>query len=217
MAGADARDEAAYRRAYVDGPTNLLRVLEARRTRPQRIFYTSSTGVYAQSRGEWVDETSATEPRLFTGRHVLEGERRVLSAAFPATVVRFGGIYGPGRTRLVERVRRGEARFRPGHYTNRIHRDDAAACLDWLCGREQLDAVYLGVDCEPAEEGQVLGWLAERLDAPAPQPQPEEGLGSRVGSKRCRNDRLRATGYGFLYPSFREGYAALLERAEARP
>ena len=106
-ASADGMDDRAYRTAYVDGLRHLLAALDGHPIR--RIVFASSTGVYAQSHGEWVDEESPAEPTHFSGKRLLEGERLLALARFPATVVRFAGIYGPGRARLVERVRRGEA------------------------------------------------------------------------------------------------------------
>jgi nucleoside-diphosphate-sugar epimerase len=183
------------------------------------MIFVSSTGVYGQSAGEWVDEDSATEPGSFTGRIVLEAERRVLDGPFPGTAVRFGGIYGPGRTRLLERVRAGAAQVPAGRpvYTNRIHRDDCAGALTHLLARDRagrpLEPVYLGVDHEPAELGEVFRFLAEILGAAPPKVAADADTGRRGSNKRCRNDRLLATGYRFLYPTYREGYRALVEGA----
>jgi len=214
MAAADRFDEAAYKAAYVDGLRNLLAALEEQRQSPRQILFTSSTAVYGQSEGEWVDETSPTAPRGFSGRCLLEGEQLLLASRYPGLVVRLGGIYGPGRTRLIESVRSGQARLREGppHYTNRIHRDDCAGVLGHLLDLEGPQRIYLGVDCEPADEALVLHWLAERLGVPPPQREPEGGApnGRSSGSKRAANDRLLASGYRFIYPSFREGYGALL-------
>jgi nucleoside-diphosphate-sugar epimerase len=209
-AGAERGDEPSYRRAYVEGVRNLLAALAAA---PRRLLVTSSTAVYAQDAGEWVDEGSETAPAGFRGRILLEAERCVLAAPFPATVLRLGGIYGPSRTRLVEDVRAGRARFVPGRFTNRIHRDDAAGALEHLAGLDAAAACTLGVDCDPAEERVVLEWLAERLGAPRPRASEagEDAAASRrAGSKRCCNARLLAAGYRFQHRSFREGYAALL-------
>ncbi len=211
LAGPSGREDAFYRAAYVDGLRNLIGALEAKRQRPKRVFFASSTGVYAQSRGEWVDEESPTEPTHFSGRRLLEGESLLLESEFAATVVRFAGIYGPRRTSLIERVRTGSATYRAGraHYTNRIHRDDCAGALRHLMGLEAPARLYLAVDSEPAPEAEVLRWLAGALGAPPPRSSRESGPRSR-GNKRCRNARLLATGYELRYPSFREGYTALL-------
>jgi len=208
-AGAERGDEPAYRRAYVEGLRNLQGALGAQRG-IRRLLFASSTAVYAQSAGEWVDEASETSPREFRGRILLEGEGLVLASPFPATVLRLGGIYGPSRTRLLDEVRAGRARFVPGRFTNRIHRDDAAGALDHLAQLSAAEHVILGVDCDPAEERVVFEWLAQRLGAPPPRAAESAPSGRRVGSKRCRNTRLLAMGYRFRHPTFREGYGALL-------
>jgi nucleoside-diphosphate-sugar epimerase len=209
-------DDAAYRAIYVDGLRYLLEALMHQHQSPRRVFFTSSTAVHAQSAGEWVDETSPTEPSHFTGSRVLEGERLLLNGPFPATVLRFGGIYGPGRTSLIERVRRGLATCRDGPplYTNRIHRNDCAGALQHLMTLSEPHAVYLGVDHEPADQCEVLRWLADRLGAPMPRAEVWSGADTRRHrtNKRCRNSRLVASGYVLRYPTYREGYAALLNQ-----
>jgi nucleoside-diphosphate-sugar epimerase len=212
-------DEATYRAIYVDGLRYVLEALACQHQSPQRVLLTSSTAVYAQLGGEWVDETSPTEPQHFTGRRVLEGERVLLDGPFPATVLRLGGIYGPGRTSLIERVRQGFATCRDGPplYTNRIHRDDCAGALHHLMTLPQPDSRYIGVDHEPADYCDVLCWLAAQLGAPPPRVEASSGTDTRRHrtNKRCRHDKLITSGYVFRYPTFREGYAALLARTTA--
>jgi nucleoside-diphosphate-sugar epimerase len=212
MVSPGGSDDALYRAAYVEGLRNLLEALEARRERPRRVFFVSSTAVYAQQDGEWVDEASPTEPRHFSGRRLLEGERLLFESPFAGTVVRLGGIYGPRRARLIERVRTGSAVYRgkPPQYTNRIHRDDCVGALWHLMELEVPERLYLGVDCEPAAEASVLGWLAGVLGTPPPRVVESVARGRARGNKRCRNDRLLASGYAFRYPTFREGYTAVL-------
>jgi nucleoside-diphosphate-sugar epimerase len=207
LVAADARDDAAYRRAYVDGLAHLLARLGAASSL-QRVLFASSTSVYAQDDGSWVDESSPAEPRDFTGRRVLEGEA-IARAADVAVALRLGGIYGPGRTALLERVRRGAAPLpRAPHYTNRIHRDDAARACAHLLALERPDPRYVGVDREPADQAELLRWLAQRLGAPPPTGQHDPG--APPSGKRCSSARLRATGFEFEFPSYREGYEALL-------
>jgi nucleoside-diphosphate-sugar epimerase len=212
MASPGGSDDALYRAAYVEGLGNLIQALRGRGQSPRRVFFASSTAVYGQDQGEWVDEDSPAAPRHFSGRRLLEAERLLRDCPHAATVVRFGGIYGPRRTGIVERVRTGNARFRvdPPHYTNRIHLDDCVGVLRHLLGLTSPATLYLGVDCEPADEATVLNWLAGALGAPAPRPAPpDEGPRAR-GNKRCGNARLLASGYVFRHPTFREGYTALL-------
>jgi nucleoside-diphosphate-sugar epimerase len=216
-ASAGGGGEPAYRAAYVDGPRHLVEALARRSDPPRRLLFTSSTAVYGQAGGEWVDETSPTEPVDYRGRVLLEGERWLAAGPIPSTVLRLGGIYGPGRTRLVDAVRAGRAALAPGgpHYTNRIHRDDCAGALRHLLGLAAPAGCYVGVDDEPADRADVLRWLAARLRAPAPREDPAAAPDpdARGGNKRCSNARLRAAGWRPLYPSYREGYAALLTPA----
>lgn len=216
-AAADASEEAAYRRAYVEGPANVLGVLAEAGALPERGIFTSSTAVYGQDDGEWVDETSPTRPTGFRGEILREGEgvfRSFLAASGEAVVARLAGIYGPGRTRLLDAVRAGRARADDRRFTNRIHADDCAGMLAHLAALPAPEAVYLGVDAHPAPDGEVKRWLAERLGAPPPEPAepPEPEHGGR--NKRCSSRRLLASGYRLLYPSYREGYAAVLSAGE---
>lgn len=207
-ASPDAREAAGYRAAYLDGPRNLLTFLADRGDALQRVVLTTSTAVYGHREGEWVNEDSPTEPTSRTGRILVRAETAVQASGWPCTVVRLGGIYGPGRTRLVEQVRRGEATCPPRPtFTNRIHRDDCAGAIAHVLSLDEPASVYCAVDHEPAERCDVLRWLAERLGAPVPQVGESR---SRGGSKRVRNDRLVGSGYVFRYPTFRDGYGALI-------
>ena len=211
-AAAGGADEEAYHRAYVLGPRHLIAALAARA--PRRIFFSSSTRVYHQSGGEWVDEQSPTRPLDFRGRVMLRGEAEILGAPFPGTVVRFSGLYGPGRYRLVVSAAAGaHGTIHPPVYGNRIHRRDAARVLVHLAALARPESIYLASDSDPAPMHEVSTWIRERLrrsgvtDAPlgaTPGPIPRN-------SKRCRNQRLLAGGFHFEYPSYRDGYAPIIE------
>jgi nucleoside-diphosphate-sugar epimerase len=215
-ASAGGTEDLRYQRAYVDGARNLVAALAGHPMR--RFIYASSTGVYAQLGGEWVDEDSPAEPTHFSGLRLLEGEDVARRSGFPATVVRLAGIYGPGRASLVERVRSGEATI-PAEgvsFANRIHRDDSAGVLRHVMRLDRPASLYCAADDEPAELATVLRWIADQLDRPPPRtaPQPAVGRYGRVSNKRVRSARLLASGYRFRYPTFREGYAELIARAE---
>ena len=215
---AGRRDEQAYRRAYIEGVDALLKVLEMRDIPPKRIFFVSSTSVYGECAGRWVDEDTPPRPRGFAGESVLAGERRMLEGPVPATVVRLGGIYGPGRGWLIDRVRQGgRCLFDPPRFTNRIHRDDAAAAIAHLVDlapRQPIADSYIAVDHEPAAECEVMEWLARQIGAPPVKrirgSESLDSTSSAGGGKRCRNVRLLSEGYVFRYPSYREGYRAVL-------
>jgi nucleoside-diphosphate-sugar epimerase len=211
-AAAGGYSEPLYRTAYVDGVANLLTALAAAAQQPRRILLVSSTSVYAQQQGEWVDEDSPAAASGFSGRCIREGEELLWRGPHAATVIRFGGIYGPGRTRLIDSLRGGTARCVQGAYSNRIHSQDCARVLAHLMALDEPDSLYLGVDNDPALSCAVMRWLAQRLGVPGPQvTATEEGAQRRSsGNKRCSNARLRTSGFEFLYPDYKTGYAAML-------
>ena len=215
-ASPDHSDEAGYRAAYINGLRNLLDVLKAQKQQP-RIFYTSSTAVYAQQSGEWVDETSPTTPEYYSGQCLIEGEQSLLNSGFPGTVVRLGGIYGPGRTRLIRIVREASATYQDGppRFTNHIQRDDCVGVLAHLMTLEQPDSIYLAVDHEPTDRRELLSWLANKLCVSPPHVEVSPPAGSRQtrNNKRCKNAKLVQSGYVFRYPTFREGYAATVKES----
>lgn len=206
----------APRAAYAQGVETLLESLAARGVTPSRVVYTSSTGVYGHATGEWVTEETAPVPADPAAEAMLEGETIVKSAK-GGVVLRLAGIYGPGRTRLVDSVRDGSARRTlEVEYTNRIHRDDCVGAIAHLLAHERPDDLYLGVDHEPAPKNDVLDFLAERLGVPAPPLEPRSPASYRAGRghKRCDGTKLRASGYRFEFPTFREGYDALLREVQ---
>jgi nucleoside-diphosphate-sugar epimerase len=209
---AGKRDAELYHRLYVQGLQNVIAWLAESRQKPF-LLQVSSTGVYAQSQGEWVTENSPALADSDTARALIEAEDVALRSGLPASVVRLAGIYGPGRNRLVEQVRTGvHVPAEPPQYSNRIHRDDAAGLLEHLLleadADELLAPCYLGVDDEPASLHEVASWLAERLGVKLLAEGP--GFG-RQGSKRCSNELARESGWEPKYPTYREGYAAMLD------
>ncbi|TLX57655.1 SDR family NAD(P)-dependent oxidoreductase [Stutzerimonas nosocomialis] len=218
-ASANQHDEAGYQAAYVRGLSHVLGWLAGHGQRPRRLLFVSSTSVYGQHEGEWVDETSATEPAGFSGRIMLQAERQALDSGLPASVVRLSGIYGPGRQALLRQVRNGYRPVsEPPLYGNRIHVDDAAGLLAFLlladAGGAALERCYLGVDDAPAPLAEVVDWLRERLGVTHSS---EEAGMRRSGSKRCSNARARALGWSPRYPSYRDGYAAIIAERGATP
>lgn len=208
------RGEAAYRTAYVDGLRNVLDAVDG----SPRVILVSSTGVYGQSDGRWVDEETPEEPADAGARAILEGEALATGRGQPGVVLRLGGIYGPGRTWTVDRVLSGDAPcMGPELYGNRVHRDDAAGALRHLLALPDPEPIYNGVDGEGAPLREVYGWVAERAGVADPcedaDPDDVRTEGRRGTNKRCLNDRLEASGYEFIYPTFRDGYATLIPEA----
>lgn len=207
---AGERTESAYRSGYVDVVANVLGALERDGVRPRKVLFVSSTAVYGAS-GGWVDEQSPARPDTPTSRVLLEAEELLHELRPDAVVLRLSGIYGPGRTRLISQARGGDSirlSARP-QYTNRIHRDDAAAAIVHLTTAVPDPApLYVGTDDEPADLGDVLAFLAGELGLPPVE--PERVAGAPAAAKRCSNTLLRATGFELAYPTYREGYRAVL-------
>lgn len=198
-AAASQRSEAGYRAIYVDG---MQRLLDALQPAP-RVLFVSSTAVYGQDDGSWVDEDSPTEPRRFNGALLLEAEQRLRERLPQAIVVRPSGLYGPGRTRLIERARRGDAA--EPRWTNRIRIEDAAAAIHHILRLPLAATTWLLNDDQPALESEVLNGIRERLGLAPVHPFPESAAGRRVS-----NARLRRSGFACRFAGFREGYADLL-------
>lgn len=204
-AGRRRRD---YREVYLEGMKNLLRAVKG--TPVRRIIYTSSTQVYAQDDGSWVDESSPTEPQTENGRVLLATEQALLDgtraeqSGYPApirgTVVRLGGIHGPGRD-LTERIRAaaGQECSDGNCYVNLIHRDDIVTALVRL-----LDVPYGGIlnltDDAPVKRRE----LYDRIIAAAGLPPVRwtSGDASPKLGKRVRNTLIKRTlGLTLRYPS----------------
>lgn len=199
------RTEDAYRATYVDGMRRALEALTATGVTPERAVLVSSTAVHGSPSPVVLQgESTPPGPSDGPGRVLLEAERVFHERLPQGTVLRMSGLYG-GSGRLVERVREGRVDD-PHRWTNRIHRDDAAAAVVHLLTMPRTPApLYLGTDDEPAQLGDVATFLASLIGAPTPPAaDPARGHG-----KRLSNALLRSTGWVPTYPSYRQGYAAI--------
>lgn len=186
------------------------------------IAYLSTTGVYGDRGGGWVDETSEPRPSTDRGRRRLRAERAWLALhgehALPINIFRLAGIYGPGRNQLVA-LRKGEARriVKPGQVFSRIHVDDVAGVLEASIARPHPGRCYNVCDDEPAPPQEVIACAADILGLPVPAEIPFErakltGLSRSFydESKRVSNRRIKEElGYRLAYPTYREGLRAL--------
>jgi nucleoside-diphosphate-sugar epimerase len=206
-------DTQGYQRGFSEAAANLVNGLGEHR--PRLLIIASSTRVYAETTGAWVDETSELSSTDERARAIVNAEQRFLLSDHNATIVRFGGLYGAPNSRLISRVARGDiAPPEPVRYTNRMHRDDCAGFIVHLLhmnlqGRE-LAPIYNGVDSSPAPAHEVESWLARSLGCEQ-LPVNAPAVARPAGHKRCSNALLRATGYELLYPDYQAGYSQLLE------
>jgi electron-transferring-flavoprotein dehydrogenase len=199
-----SRDEVGYRRAYLDAPRNLLAALGE--ASPRWVF-ASSTAVYGGDSGDWVDDDTVEAPEEFNGHVLLQAEQALAAAVVDLKVLRFTGIYGPGRLMMLRRAR--TASTAEPRWTNRIHAEDAAAALLFALDHSELPAICIASDGSPAREDAVLGWLAAQLGRPAPVCGDGPERGRKIVPKR-----LIAAGFVPVFPDFRTGYSSLLQDAE---
>ncbi|MBK0327507.1 SDR family oxidoreductase [Rhodobacteraceae bacterium F11138] len=186
--------------------------------------YLSTTGVYGDHAGRWVDETSALNPGTERGRWRLQAEQDWSSiAGLPLHIFRLAGIYGPGRGPFAK-VRNGTARriIKPGQVFSRIHVDDIAQVLAASIDRPDPGAVYNLCDDDPAPPQDVIAHAAALLDLPLPEAQDFDRVEMTPlarsfysENKRVSNDRIkRDLGVKLLYPSYRDGLAAMVPQPD---
>jgi nucleoside-diphosphate-sugar epimerase len=221
----DQMSDEGYRSTYVAAATAIAEAIERCLQPPKLVLWVSSTGVYGQSQGEWVDELSVVNPGSFRGKRLLEAEDIIHHLPVSSVVVRFSGIYGPGRDRLINKVKNGDiAPEIPVHWTNRIHAEDCAGVIAHLLTQffsgAAVDDLYVATDNLPVPAHEVQSWLASELgistgSGPVRQAEAVGSDSARPGNRRCKNQRLRQSGYAFIYPTFREGYRALLRKGDA--
>lgn len=211
---ASTHTDEGYRASYVEGLRNVLTALADSKTL-HHVIFTSSTGVYGQFTDELLDETSLPIPENFSGTRMLEAESVLKDFAWPSTVVRLSGIYGPGRNRMLSLAREPQRWPQFDSWTNRIHRDDAsraiAHILDRVAHGQPVDNCYLVTDSQPALQYEVLQWLAlQQAVSNVPQTAPLVASGKRVN-----NQRLLETGFKLKFPDYMSGYGNLLADLKA--
>ena len=207
-----SRTEQDYKAAYPDGVSNVLKCINAQVL--LGFLLVTSTAVYHQQQGEWVDENSLTQAVSFSGKALLDAEAVLANACVKGVAIRLGGIYGPGRERMLRKIMNGcEINYDIPVYTNRIHRDDCVGILCFIIEKidagSSVESCYVGVDSHPAPEKEVLVALANLLDVDLPA--HNENLPIVSQNKRCRNDRVRALGYRFVYEGYVTGYRSVIE------
>lgn len=204
----DGRDEQSYRAVYATGLNNLLAKLPA-----THWIMVSSTSVYGQSQGEWVDEESIATPGNITSRLLRQAEQRLIALNPANIVVRCSGIYGPGRHHLLRQAMQTPAiQQTPPYFTNRIHQLDCVGVLAFLLQQrlagQILAQCYLASDDHPAPLWEVMTWLAQHLHCQPPTIKTVDDKATL--NKRCSNAGLKALGYRFQYPSYQDGYPELI-------
>jgi hypothetical protein len=215
-----------------EGQDPVLRHLEERirALRPAWVGYLSTTGVYGDTGGAWVDETSPTPAAPGRSLARLSCEQAWRATGLPVQIIRLPAIYGPGRTPFTS-LRRGEARLihKPGQVFSRVHVDDIVGallhCLA-LPPQRRPDTLIVA-DAMPCPSSETLGYAAHLLGLPLPAVQRWEEAAPSMGAmaRSFWNENRRADsrllreqlGYRLRYPSYREGFRACLAAEIAAP
>ena len=211
--GYDRKSQASIREVYVDGLRN---VLEALPDHAFQILYISSTGVYAEKEGGWVDEDSPTDPGRDATQACLDAEQTLQTHPrnFNFKILRCAGIYGPDRLPRRDAILAGDPLpLPPSGYLNLIHVDDASQAVE-AAAVKGTEGIYSIADGSPTLRGDYLNELARLLNAPPPKfaSAMENTVGRSATSKRVRNDRMRnELGVRLRYPTYREGLAAIVK------
>lgn len=204
--------EQGYRDSYLACAEALVEIMP-NYSPSSRIIFVSSTSVYPENSGNWVTENSDCNASSVTGKVLVEAENALANSDIRHCNLRFSGIYGPGRTRLIEMTKSGRiAPNSPRHWTNRIHADDCAGVLDFLLTLpdEKMPDCLIGTDCNPVPKHDVQKFIANELEVDVPSAIENPGDNQMETGKRCSNKLLLELGYKFLYPGYREGFRALL-------
>ena len=202
------RDQAAYEDIFIQGLKNLWSALKKA---PARTLLVSSAAVFGEANGAWVNEETNPGPTGFNGRVLLKMEQLASRITESSVVVRISGIYGPGRERLIRLAASEglEIQQSPPYYTNRIHRDDAAAALKYLLELDEPAALYIATDDLPAPRYEVVEWLANTQGFVSPKGLVDENA---TRGKRVSNQKLRDSGFNLSYPDYRAGYASVMKQ-----
>jgi nucleoside-diphosphate-sugar epimerase len=204
---ASGQTDAEYKSAYVDGLRNVLATQKSNR-QLKHVFFVSSTRVYGQNTQALLDESVLALPADFGGQRLLEAEHLLQALPCGATVLRLSGIYGPGRLRMINLAKSPENWPKQNIWSNRIHRDDAAAFMVFLIKQVLAGATvqncYIVTDSKPVPQYEVLSWLAVQLQVDNPEQLPA------YGGKRLSNKKMLETGFNLQYPDYKAGYRTLL-------
>jgi nucleoside-diphosphate-sugar epimerase len=217
--GYDRDSERSIAEVYAGGIQNVLNNLPSG---INRFIYISTTGVYGPAGGEWVDETTPTDPQRDGGRASLAVEQ-ILSnhlIGAGAVILRLAGIYGPGRIPFLNELRDGHPISAPSTgYLNLIHVDDAAATVIAASELPLFDDgphVYCVSDGRPVGRAEFYREVARQIGAPPPRFVEPDAMSPRAerarGNRRIRNDKMVAElQVNLTYPDYRAGLAAILE------
>ena len=210
---ASAQTDENYCQHYVEGLRNVLKSLNEA-SNLKHVFFVSSTRMFGQTSDALLDENTVTQTMDFGGQRLLEAEGLLKQAgqSWTHTALRLTGIYGPGRNRMIHLAANPSNWPTQNTFSNRIHRDDAAAfivhLIQMLLNTQPIEHCYVVTYNSPVSQYEVLQWIAAQMGI-----EIEGDMPDIVGGKRMSNQRMLSTGFCLKYPDYKAGYSALLNTA----
>lgn len=198
--GADSADQ--YESAYLN-TAQIFRHLALEMDLPRHLIYTSSSSVYGDHHGQWVDESSELLTKTEQGKILAEAEKQYLSLqelGWHTCLFRLTEIYGPGRE-LSHRIKNLEGHTLPGsgdNYTNMIHKNDCSAAIDYAL-RHHLEGIYNLSDDEHPTRKELYNAVSEKFHLPKVKWDPTH-TALHSGNKRVSNHKIKAEGFAFRHP-----------------
>ena len=210
---ANGQTDEQYKANYVDGLRNVL-ATQSENSNLKHVFFVSSTRVYGQKTDALLDESTPAIAADFGGERLLEAEALLNNLSCNTTVLRLSGIYGAGRLRMINLAKSPQNWPAQNSWTNRIHKDDAAAFMVFLVlqvlASKPIGTCYIVTDSKPSSQYEVLSWIANQM-----QMNSDIATPAIEGGKRISNQSMLSTGFQLQYPDFMSGYRALLAAAAA--
>lgn len=207
---AGGQTDEKYQSSYVAGLKNVL-TTQIQNASLQHVFFVSSTRVYGQITNDLLDENTPAIPADFGGERLLEAENVLKALPCKSTSMRLSGIYGAGRLYLVNMSKDLSKWPQENHWSNRIHRDDAAAFIASMTNKaiqnQPIADCYIVTDSMPTQQYDVLKWLAAKQNIDATNIRTPLA----TGGKRLSNRRMRETGFELQYPNYQAGYSHILK------
>lgn len=205
---ANGQTDEQYKAHYVDGLHNVL-ATQSENTNLKHVFFVSSTRVYGQKTDALLDESNPAIAMDFGGERLLEAESLLNNLTCNTTVLRLSGIYGAGRLRMINLAKDPLNWPAQNAWTNRIHKDDAAAFIVYLVtetlANQPVQTCFIVTDSKPSSQYEVLSWIANQMQVNVDVKTPVI-----EGGKRLSNQAMLSTGFKMQYPDFKVGYQALL-------
>ena len=207
---ASAQTDENYRLHYVQGLHNSLNAVKGA-SNLKHVFFVSSTRVFGQTTDELLNENTVPQGMDFGGQRLLEAENLLKYAgqSWTYTALRLTGIYGPGRNRMLNIATNLSDWPTQNTWTNRIHRDDAAAfiihLIQMLMDGQAVQDCYVVTDSCPVSQYEVLSWIAAQMAIEVGTEIPKI-----TGGKCMSNQRMLSTGFSLKFPNYKTGYSTIL-------